>query len=87
MACPSCSKRKIMRQSSNTINLMQEQVYNDADFMSVYYVGSPMLIIGVVSMINYGVREYNQQMLVHKDDYNHESNNVNQLFALEPGEI
>lgn len=81
MACSGCSKRKIIRANSPKANLVQSQ-FSAENFMAVYYVGSPGQVVGVATQIIYGLRSYNQQMLVHINDYNHESNANSAIFSL-----
>lgn len=79
--CSGCSKRKIIRANSPKAQIVQSQ-FSAENFMAVYYVGTPGQVVGVATQIIYGLRTYNQQMLVHINDYNDASNANKELFSL-----
>ena len=60
---------------------MANQTFNDSDFKTVIYKGTAGQVIGVYTMINYGMRQFDDTMIVHKDDFYHESNSSNQIFS------
>ena len=80
MACSACSKRKIVRQNQRLVTV-SSRTFNDFDFRRVVYTGESGQVVGVYTEINYGVRTTGDQMLVHNDDFNHESNTDHVIFG------
>ncbi|MCB1711057.1 MAG: hypothetical protein KDH96_00825 [Candidatus Riesia sp.] len=75
MACSSCNKRMIIRAQPKQLIKVADFTYNNDDFIVVTYMGETGDVVGFATEIKYGHRVTNSTMLVHKDDYAHESNN------------
>ena len=72
--------------SINVVNYSNEELNPDSIMkmlksMQVEIKSIKRKVICVYNKINYGMRQFEQTMIVHKDDFYHESNNSNQIFS------
>lgn len=70
MACSNCKKQKQLKINSTAVTLIKtSSIYLQSDFVLGYWQGdNETEFIGTNTGINYGMKNYAQQLVVHKSD-------------------